>query len=359
MAAYYNEFDPFAAAWLRELIARGHIAPGVVDDRSILEVRPDDLRGFTQAHFFAGIGGWSLALRLAGWSDDRPVWTASCPCQPLSSAGQRKGHADERHLWPALYSLIAECRPATVFGEQVASPDGLEWGAGIRADLEDGRYACGLADLSVAGVGAPHIRQRLAWMAYTKSDIRWPKQPAERTQRGRRGPSRNCATCRGRGCVLPSFGADFFVRCNACRGTGWLANPDGRQPRDGDLQPSWQHGQQPQDDGINCRLGHTHRARLAVGSIADEQLQTLWNEGNTAAAHGPWGRSVLIHCADGKWRRVPANAQGEPEPRLFPLADAGTFRNRLAECRGSGNAINPWLFARFIQAGAEAVADLN
>ena len=108
MTAYYNEYEPFAAAWLRELIADGLIAKGDVDERSILDVPADDLRGYRQVHFFAGIGGWSRALRLAGWPDDREVWTGSCPCQPLSSAGQQKGHADERHVWPSFYGLIAE-----------------------------------------------------------------------------------------------------------------------------------------------------------------------------------------------------------------------------------------------------------
>jgi hypothetical protein len=60
VAAYYNEIDSFAAAWLRELIKAGLIADGEVDERSIADVRPDDLRGFTQCHFFAGIGGWSV-----------------------------------------------------------------------------------------------------------------------------------------------------------------------------------------------------------------------------------------------------------------------------------------------------------
>ena len=168
MTAYYNEFDPFAAAWLRNLISENLIAPGDVDERSILDVPADDLRGYTQVHFFAGIGGWSYALRLAGWPDDRPVWTGSCPCQPLSSAGKQKGHDDERHLWPAFYELIAECRPPAVFGEQVASKLGREWLAGVRADLEDARYAVGAADLCAAGVGAPHIRQRLYWVADSK-----------------------------------------------------------------------------------------------------------------------------------------------------------------------------------------------
>src|SRR5574343_242423 len=119
--AYYNEIDPFAAQWLRNLISAGHIALGHVDERSISDIRPSDLVGYIQHHFFAGIGGWSYALRLAGWDDSRPVWTGSCPCQPFSQAGKQAGTKDDRHLWPEFFRLIRECRPEVVFGEQVAS----------------------------------------------------------------------------------------------------------------------------------------------------------------------------------------------------------------------------------------------
>jgi len=165
MTAYYNEIDKYAAQWLRNLIAAGHIAPGDVDERSIEEVTADDIKGYTQCHFFAGIAGWSLALRFAGWPDDREVWTGSCPCQPFSVAGKQGGADDERHLWPAFQRLIAQQKPATVFGEQVASSDGRTWFAAVRLDLETLGYACGAADLCAAGVGAPHIRQRLWWVA--------------------------------------------------------------------------------------------------------------------------------------------------------------------------------------------------
>ncbi|WP_049732842.1 DNA cytosine methyltransferase [Rhizobium ecuadorense] len=169
MTAYYNEIDPYAAQWLRNLIAAGHIAPGDVDERSIVDVQPDDLKGYAQCHFFAGIAGWSYGLKLAGWDDDRRVWTGSCPCQPLSSAGKQKGHLDERHLWPAFFSLISECRPAVVFGEQVASPIGLKWMSAVRSDLEGDRYACGIASVPGFISGSPQQRQRLYWVASSNS----------------------------------------------------------------------------------------------------------------------------------------------------------------------------------------------
>jgi len=178
MTAYYNEIDPKAAAWLRELIKQSHIAPGDVDERSISDVKPDDLFKYDQCHFFAGIGVWSYALRKSGWPDDRPVWTGSCPCQPFSSAGKRKGTSDERHLWPHWFHLISQCRPSDVFGEQVASKDGRAWFDTVQADMEALGFAIGAADLCAAGVGAPHIRQRL-WF-YGRSgasghiaDVKW------------------------------------------------------------------------------------------------------------------------------------------------------------------------------------------
>jgi DNA (cytosine-5)-methyltransferase 1 len=168
MVAYYNEFDPFAAAWLRELIKAGHIAPGEVDERSITEVRPDDLRGFTQCHFFAGIGGWSYALRIAGWPDDRPVWTGSCPCQPFSAAGRQKGKADDRHLWPVWENLIRKLRPTVCFGEQVSSAIAHGWLDDVYQGLEAEGYAVGAAVLPACSVGAPHKRDRLWFVGYAE-----------------------------------------------------------------------------------------------------------------------------------------------------------------------------------------------
>ena len=165
MSAYYNEMEPYAAQWLRNLIDKGLIAKGEVDERSILDVAPADLRGFTQCHFFAGIGGWSLAARLAGWPDERPLWTGSAPCQPFSTAGQQKGQADERHLWPVFFSLIRACRPPVVMGEQVAAAVGKDWLDGVSSDLEGIGYACGAVVVPACAVDAPHRRDRLWFVA--------------------------------------------------------------------------------------------------------------------------------------------------------------------------------------------------
>ncbi len=170
MAAYYNEIEPYAAEWLRNLIKAGHIADGEVDTRSIELVEPDDLRRFTQCHFFAGIAGWSHALRLAGWADERPIWTGSCPCQPFSVAGKGAGTDDPRHLWPHFFRLIRACRPPVVMGEQVAGKAGYGWLDGVRADLEAEGYACEGVDIPACAVNAPHIRQRLYWVARDMAD---------------------------------------------------------------------------------------------------------------------------------------------------------------------------------------------
>src|SRR5258706_9409346 len=185
MGAFYNEIEPYAVEWLRNLSDAGHIASGVVDSRSVIEVKTKDLEDCRQVHFFAGLGGWSYALRLAGWPDEVPVWTGSCPCQPFSQAGRRKGEADERHLWPAWFKLIRKCHPPVIFGEQVGSPDGLRWLDAVYADLEGAGYAVGTSDLCAAGVGAPHIRQRLYFVAIAGEQRREGKRVHVRPGRSR------------------------------------------------------------------------------------------------------------------------------------------------------------------------------
>lgn len=166
---YYNDNDKFCCNWLRNLTTAELLPPGYVDERSIRDVQATDLANYAQCHFFAGIGGWPYALRLAGWPDDLPVWTGSCPCQPFSVAGRRLGESDDRHLWPELRRLITAHRPAIVFGEQVASAAGKVWLSGVREDMGALGYAFGAAGLPAGAVEAKHIRLRLFFVAYTRS----------------------------------------------------------------------------------------------------------------------------------------------------------------------------------------------
>jgi len=166
--AFYNDVEPYVAQWTRNLIAAGEIAAGVVDERSIRNLRPADVASYRQCHFFSGVGVWSRALRDAEWPDDANVWSGSCPCTPFSAAGRKRGFSDEQHLWPEWFRLIKACRPSWIFGEQVSSKDGLAWIDAVRIDLEGADYTLRVLDLPAASVGAPHRRQRLYFVAYAR-----------------------------------------------------------------------------------------------------------------------------------------------------------------------------------------------
>lgn len=195
--AYYNEFDTKSAAWLRQLIKNGNITPGVVDERSITEVKPDDLNGFDRVHFFAGIGTWDYCLNGSGWGD-RPIWTASLPCQPFSAAGKGLGKADERHLLPHFLNLVKECKPAAIIGEQVAPAIGHGWLDDLYAEMEACDYAIGSAVIGAHSIGAPHIRQRLYWVGISNGAGSQPwRETAEAARH--RGTAKSTGSINGLG----------------------------------------------------------------------------------------------------------------------------------------------------------------
>lgn len=158
--AYYSENDPYLCDWLRKLISVGLIPPGDVDDRDIRSVFADDLRGYGQCYFFAGVGGFAYACRLAGWPDDEEIWTGGFPCQPFSVAGRQRAQADDRHLWPELHCLVACARPAAFLGENVTGliPLALD---GVLSDLEAEGYASRAVVVPACAVNAPHRRDRV------------------------------------------------------------------------------------------------------------------------------------------------------------------------------------------------------
>ena len=270
--AYYNDNDAYAASWTRNLIAAGEIAAGVVDERSIRDLKPADVASYRQCHFFSGIGVGSRALRDAGWPDDVHVWTGSCPCQPLSQAGQRRGFADERHLWPEWFRLIAACRPAVVVGEQVSSKDGLAWLDLVLSDLEGTDYAVRAIDIPAASVGGPHARQRLYFVAYARERGRAVVGAPWLHDRGQPGDDalgRGEAHGGDAGAVPDAAGARPRVPqdAGADRGDEGAGAEASQRGTAGDLEP--QRGGAPDE----------------AGAVPDAE-RVLWHAGWTPLAHG-------------------------------------------------------------------------
>jgi len=536
---YYNEIDPKAAAWIRELIKQKLIPDGEVDERSITEVKPDDVQDFIQAHWFAGICGWPLALQLAGVPATTRLWTGSCPCQPFSTAGKGLAQSDERHLWPVFFDLIRQCRPPIVFGEQVASaavvglrrtraevqqmrdqeailgflrregasstgilqsvqefadslteerelqygpnqqtgygfgfsgslqgkesrdtfqlgtvrhlsthssggmradgntfrPDKTQslelpipgsdrsrsgvhkgqcqssaifsecdesqlgseldfegcgvdqdsapreikrliaevggeaesytpvWVDGVQDDLEGAGYAFGACVMGAASVGAPHIRQRLYWVA----DDRSGRREMAHLHNGGSGAPGSWRT--------PDF---LGVRSPADTGahTHRLADNQGSEhPR----KRAFASGQQGGfanggglvlPDGDRCSAGGSAATPAGYGDTIEPAGSGADGLGNTTSSgqcgrgedgtresaevswtghQTPWSDFALVHCRDGKTRRVPT------EPAFFPLAHG--VPARVVRLRGYGNAIIPQVAATFIQAFYETQED--
>lgn len=339
-------------------MANGLISKGTVDERSVTEIRATDLVGETRAHFFAGIAGWELALQLAGWPNDRPVWSASLPCQPWSCAGKGLGESDERHLWPVFFELIKACRPELIFGEQVERAIKLGWLDGVQADLEAEGYTFGHVVLGAHSVGAPHKRQRIFWGASrvgnsSGNDER--RNPVSGTHRKGQPTGRSS----GNGGMGVSESEQRYGGGTERRGRskfaddGGLAHPcitgsQGVRPNtDGQAQRNTAGRASDADDRLaNTELGKLQRRR-EPGELGASQTKEpgegLQREraGNTACdccADGGlgdpngagsqqrnepasstrywsavestsfWSNSTTILCRDGKYRRIPAQS---------------------------------------------------
>ena len=357
---YFNEFEPYPAQWIQNLHPESH-----VDQRSIEDVSANDVQRFKRCHFFAGVAGWEYALELAEWPKDKPVWSGSCPCPPFSSAGKKKacrrcdqkslipcprrtgyficwecGHADhydERHLWPELWRLIRDAKPTVVFGEQVSGRDGAIWFAGVRASLERIGYSVGAADLPAACVGAPHIRQRLFWVASLANAPSLPRAQHVREQGRRETGPENGSICD--------------------RDNDGLA----------DSQSYEYHRSQP--NGFTAG-----KCRLANDIWLDDSNSGRHHEDENICEKPRWDNSqpwrsdkcTSVDCRDGKTRRIPSIESGiQPLAYGIPrgmgkgrskderLVIRSARSSRVGQIKGYGNAIVPHVAAKFIRAFME------
>lgn len=395
MTVYYNEFDTKSAEWLRQLIKNGMIADGVVDDRSITEVEPIDLKGFSQHHFFAGIGGWSYALRLAGWADDRPVCTASLPCQPFSVAGQQRGKSDERHLLPHFIELVKQCNFKTIFGEQVPGAIKHGWLDDLCLEMERENYAVGAIVLTAAGEGAPHIRQRLYWVADSINKgsqgrlSGWQNQEREAVSgragcggtvrwlsdtENRDGRPESQLTASSGGESRDQFGGD-----GSCSGLGNTEHQQRERGLSEHREESGENSERAASEFTRpmqaIRLGNTEYNGQLTGTkpgghataIHDSEARTHNSSEPTGASTSrtisEWTDPEWLYCRDNKYRPI--------KPSIKPLVDGiprgvgyssytsesidadDTQEARVMRLKGYGNAIVPQVAAQFIRAFME------
>lgn len=321
--AYYNEVDPFAAGVLKRRIADGSLPPGEVDERDVRTVQAADLAGYSQVHLFAGVGGFGLAARLAGWPDDRPLWTGGYPCQPFSVAGLRLGTSDGRYLWPECARLLGAvaARPAWCLFENVDGHRDLGLDRTL-FDLEALGYAGRPYWIPACAVEAPHERMRV-WIVAT--DLL-----ADAACERRREDDLDVGGAKGGGPHgrQPARGGPDRTMADA--GYGQFSQPRRRSPgRD---------GPRPAGPALN-HLGDPERAGLALrqrqpGDAEPERAAAL------RAGLEPWRDAVWLDCADGWLRRT--------QPGLGLLAHG--IPDRVARLRALGNAIVPQAAARILEA---------
>ena len=405
---YYNEIEPFACFWLENLMKDGFIAEGQIDNRSIRDIQPEDLEGYTQCHFFAGIGVWSYALRQAGWSDDRPIWTGSCPCQPFSQAGLHKGEKDDRHLWPEFHRLIKECRPSTIAGEMVSGRGGRQFIDLLQSDLEKENYSATAVGLGAHSVGTTHSqgfhkRQRLYWVAEELGNSAeigrrgWSKERGDHKWTGGEGQQdlRNTTRDQSSGRVETDSGIvdnpnDQRVRSGRELLEGGQASDRKRQAMSigssvnvslantnserQEIKQANDNRQTKMDEPKRSSAHSTHDARHSesisvantnsqrsqgFGAKSEQQQHTKGRQneighGSTDSQHSGsdhqndtgWNYD-LIWCRDEKWRPV--------ECGTFPMADAVT--NRIHILKALGNAIPGDTAKIFIESYMDSVVD--
>jgi DNA (cytosine-5)-methyltransferase 1 len=162
----------------------------------------------THGSLFSGIGGFDLAAHWMGWDNifhcewnefgqkvlkhhfptsksynditktdfsihrgKIDILTGGFPCQPYSSAGERLGKADERHLFPEMLRAIKEIKPRWIIGENVRGL--VSWEGGlvfdeVCSDLEREGYEVQPILIPAAAKNAPHKRERVWFIAYSK-----------------------------------------------------------------------------------------------------------------------------------------------------------------------------------------------
>lgn len=341
--------------------------------------------GFRQCHFFAGIGGWSEALRLAGIGADEGIWTGSCPCQAFSTAGKQKGFKDKRDLWPAFFNLIKICKPERVFGEQVGNAIKHGWLDRVYADLEGENYTVGAVILGAHSVGAPHQRQRLYWGAERVSDSNGQRCQRKSISDERKDkvheaagdssivrisdtPSRESGGLRNSQCAKGACGGNVLLGklrgvCDNMADAGLFGQTERQEQAIRGVKRG-EAGGVDDTESVGRRICDAANVGAAGGEV-----NTLADASNLSGL-SPWSNFRFAYCRDNKIRRVPAESllfgmadgisDNVDESRACSLSTVGGFPLCQKEdfgkgeismlLKGIGNAIVPEVAAEFLKA---------
>jgi DNA (cytosine-5)-methyltransferase 1 len=208
------------------------------------------------------------------WRADDIILSGGFPCQPYSSAGKRQGKNDSRHLWPEMLRVIREVKPTWVVGENVYGL--VNWNGGlvfdeVHTDLEAEGFEVQAFVLPVAGVNAPHRRDRVWFVAHTTGEQCSPCGTNQKIERSWSGNNDE-----------PEIGSESSERPDRLSGLQWNApnanskgfqdgiergateraafeeerakSFDGHGPRDWANFPTTQPTIRRGDDGISERL---------------------------------------------------------------------------------------------------------
>lgn len=131
-------------------------------------------------------------LKTVDWENTESVdiLTAGYPCQPFSTAGQRKGANDPRHLWPSIKEIISRIRPGIVILENVRGHLTLGFKEVLK-DLTEIGYDARWEIIRASDVGAPHRRERLFVLAKPSNSNSFGREVREFRTEGNQGKSQS------------------------------------------------------------------------------------------------------------------------------------------------------------------------
>ena len=313
----------------------------------------------THLDLFSGIGGFALAARWAGLQTiqfveldpycqrvlkknfpDVPIhddvktfdatqlcrpWliTGGYPCQPFSQAGQRRGKEDDRHLWPQMFRVIRECRPAWICAENVAGHISMGLDE-VLADLESEDYSCRAFVIPACAKDAPHRRDRVWIVGNSKeNDSNSNRQRSHRT------------------------GEQQFRSS---------------EPADREISESGQicevlanRGRSEKRDSTDVAYSNGTRWEKREGKTTSPVLRTQQHRGEDVAYSNSIRQQVPESSCGSKEPEDCSRGRWKPEPSVGRVAHG--IPKRVDRLRGLGNAIVPQVAYEIIHAmqGAECL----